>query len=269
MSRSLQEWVSIRLCFHRSVKEYREGRIRPDGRKRVERLIHEASLIGCAGRIYRRIPGLRRFYERHNNIRLNQTAPKGLNQQWVANLTYIRVGNEWRYLAAVLDVYSRKVIGWSLGSRKTANLTLRALRHALRVRMPRPDLIFHKDRGVEYRAYLIRNELSRHGIRPSMNRPNQCMDNAHMESFSRSLKAEAIHDASLKSEREQRVVLSGHINQFYNQNRLHSGIDYRAPGRIRNNGSVKRSPSILSEEDHIALPAIFKFYPVCAQHNHC
>ena len=130
-------------------KEYREDRIRSDGRKRVERPMREASLIGHAGRVYRRIPGIERFYERHRKIGLNQPAPTGLNQQWVADLTYIRVGNEWRYLAAVLDVYSRKVIGWSLGSRKTADLTLRALRHALRVRVPRPGLILHTDRGVE------------------------------------------------------------------------------------------------------------------------
>ena len=199
------------------------------GRKRVERLMREASLIGRAGRVYRRIPGIERFYERHRTIRLNQPAPTGLNQQWVADLTYIRVGNEWRYLAAVLDVYSRKVIGWSLGSRKTADLTLRALRHALRVRTPRPGLIFHTDRGVEYGAYLIQNELGRHGIQPSMNRPNQCTDNAHMESFFHSLKAEAIHGVSFKSEQELRVVLSSYINQFYNQKRLHSGIGYRAP----------------------------------------
>ena len=199
------------------------------GRKRVERLMREASLIGRAGRIYRRIPGIERFYERHRNIRLNQPAPTGLNQQWVADLTYIRVGNEWRYLAAVLDAYSRKVIGWSLGSRKTADLTLRALRHALRVRKPKPGLIFHTDRGVEYGAYLIQNELGRHGIRPSMNRPNHCTDNAHMESFFHSLKAEVIHGVSFKSEQELRVVLSGYINQFYNQKRLHSSIGYMAP----------------------------------------
>ena len=97
------------------------------------------------------------------------------------------------------------------------------------MRTPKPGLIFHTDRGVEYGAYLIQNELGRHGIRPSMNRPNQCTDNAHMESFFHSLKAEAIHGVSFKSEQELRVVLGGYINQFYNQKRLHSGIGYVAP----------------------------------------
>jgi len=82
------------VMLSRWRKEYREDRIRPDGRKRVERPMREASLIGRAGRVCRRIPGIERFYERHRNIRLNQPAPTGLNLQWVADLTYIRVGNE-------------------------------------------------------------------------------------------------------------------------------------------------------------------------------
>lgn len=138
------------------------------GRKRVERLMREASLVGRVAKLYRRVPGVERFYQRHKNLRLNMPAPTGVNQQWVADLTYIKVNRQWRYLAVVLDVYSRKVIGWSLGDRKTADLTLRALRHALRVRIPSSDLIFHTDRGVEYGAHLIQNELGRHGIRPSI-----------------------------------------------------------------------------------------------------
>lgn len=199
------------------------------GRKRVERLMREASLVGRVAKIYRRVPGVERFYRRHKNLRLNTPTPTEINQQWVADLTYIKVRQEWRYLAVVLDVYSRKVIGWSLGSRKTAELTLQALRHALRVRKPAPGLIFHTDRGVEYGAYLIQNELGRHGIRPSMNRPKQCTDNAHMESFFHSMKAEVIHGVSFKDEQELRAVLRGYINHFYNQKRLHSGIGYVAP----------------------------------------
>jgi len=198
-------------------------------KKRVERLMREASLVGRVAKIYRRVPGVERFYQRHKNLRLNTPAPTGVNQQWVADLTYIKVRQEWRYLAVVLDVYSRKVVGWSLGSRKTAELTLQALRHAIRVRKPAPGLIFHTDRGVEYGAYLIQNELGRHGIRASMNRPKQCTDNAHMESFFHSMKAEVIHGVAFKDEKELRAVLRGYINQFYNQKRLHSGIGYMAP----------------------------------------
>jgi|TARA_R110000796_G_scaffold41132_5_gene101738 transposase InsO family protein len=162
------------------------------GRKRVKSLMREASRTERACRVYCRTPSIGRFYESDRHIRLNQLVPAGLNQQWGAGLTYIQVGNEWRYLAVVLDVYSRKIIGWSLGSRKTADLTLQALRYALRVRTLNPRLIFYTDRGVEYGAHMIQSELDRHGIRPNMNRPNQCTDNAHMQSFFHSLKAKFI-----------------------------------------------------------------------------
>jgi len=191
--------------------------------------MREASIVGKAATIYRRTPWVDKFYARYRNLRLKEPAPRGPDEQWVADLTYIRVGRDWRYLAVVMDVYSRRVIGWSLGERKTAELTLRALKQALRVRSPKPGLIFHTDRGVEYGAHLIQNELERRGIRPSMNRPGMCTDNAHMESFFHSLKAERIHGETFKSERELRLALAGYITQFYNQTRLHSGIEYMSP----------------------------------------
>jgi transposase InsO family protein len=202
------------------------------GRKRVERLMREAGLVGKVTKIYRRMPGVERFYMRHRNLRLQRPAPAHVDQQWVGDLTYIKVGGQWRYLAAVMDVYSRKIIGWSLGEQKTAELTLRALKQALRHRHPKSGLIFHTDRGVEYGADLIQNELQRHGIEPSMNRPGSCTDNAHMESFFHSLKAERIHGETFGSERELRMAIAGYIDQFYNPIRLHSGIGYVSPSRF-------------------------------------
>lgn len=193
--------------------------------------MRDAGIVGKVTTLYRRIPGLEKFYSRYQNLKLNAPPPTGIDQQWVGDLTYIKVGREWRYLAVVLDVYSRRVIGWSLGTYKTAELTLKALKQALRVRSPRPGLLFHTDRGVEYGAYLIQNELKRYGIRPSMNRPGTCTDNAHMESFFHSLKAERIHGEQFKSERELRMALNGYINHFYNRSRLHSGIGYVSPAK--------------------------------------
>jgi putative transposase len=199
------------------------------GRKRVQRLMREAGLVGKVATLYRRSPGMEKFFLLHKNLKLNAPTPKAINQQWVADLTYIRVKEEWRYLAVVLDVFSRRVIGWSLGPNKSAELTLRALKNALKVREPKDGLIFHTDRGVEYGAHLIQNELKRHGIRSSMNRPGKCTDNAHMESFFHSLKAERIHGERFSSESELRMALNGYINQFYNQKRLHSGVGYNSP----------------------------------------
>jgi len=138
------------------------------GKKRVERLMRDAHLIGRAATLYRRVPGLGRFFSRYSNLRMSTPAPTGIDQQWVADVTYIRVAGEWQFLAVVMDVYSRRVIGWSLSPSRTVELTLRALRHALRVRSPGPDLIFHSDRGSEYAAYSFQSELAKHGIQASM-----------------------------------------------------------------------------------------------------
>lgn len=191
--------------------------------------MREAGLVGKVATLYRRTPAIQKFFLQHKNLKLNAPTPNAINQRWVADLTYIRVKEEWSYLAVVLDVFSRRVIGWSLGPNKGAELTLRALKNALKVRQPKKGLIFHTDRGVEYGAHLIQNQLKRHGIKPSMNRPGKCTDNAHMESFFHSLKAERIHGERFRSGSELRMALNGYINQFYNQKRLHSGVGYNSP----------------------------------------
>lgn len=191
--------------------------------------MRDAGVVGKVTTLYRRIPGMARFYLKHQNLRLQLPTPDRINQQWVGDLTYLKVGKRWQYLAVVMDVYSRKIIGWSMGQQKTAELTLRALRQALRRRKPSGDLIFHTDRGVEYGAYLIQNELLHRGIRSSMNRPGVCTDNAHMESFFHSLKAERIHGEIFRSEYELRMAITEYIDRFYNPKRLHSGIGYLSP----------------------------------------
>ncbi len=199
------------------------------GRNRIEKVMREAGVVGKVATLYRRVPGMERFYLKHQNLRLQAPPPSDVDQQWAADLTYIKVADRWQYLAVVMDVYSRRIIGWSLGAQKTAELTLRALRQALRHRRPRKDLIFHTDRGVEYGAYLIQNELQRHGIRASMNRPGACTDNAHMESFFHSLKTESIHGEKFRNEHELRMAIAKYINRFYNPLRLHSSIGYLSP----------------------------------------
>src|SRR5690606_14551573 len=199
------------------------------GEKRVERIMRDAGLVGRAATLYRRIPGLEKFFARHQNLRLDVGPPTAVDQQWVADLTYIRVAREWRYLATVMDVYSRKIVGWSLGKNKTAELTLRALKQALKVRVPKPGMIFHSDRGSEYGAHILQNELERQGIRCSMNRPGRCTDNGHLESFFHSLKAELIHGEEVTNETELRPALAGYINQLYNRSRLHSALGYLSP----------------------------------------
>ena len=150
------------------------------GKKRVERLMRKHSLVGRVVKVTRRIPGLKQFQSKGENLRRSAPSTTQLNQVWVGDVTYLKVKDRWHYLATVMDVYSRRIIGWSLGKDRTVNLTLRALKHALKNRRPEKDMIFHTDRGIEYAAYRYQDELTKHGIRHSVNRLGYCTDNAHM-----------------------------------------------------------------------------------------
>ncbi len=197
--------------------------------KRVARLMQTAGLVGKAGRIYRRKARAAAIYMKLENLRVDLPSPQACDEQWVGDLTYIRVNGQWRYLAVVMDLYSRRIVGWSLGKNKTAELTLASLRQAFRHRSVNPGLIFHTDRGVEYGAGLVQDALSGLGIRASMNRPGHVTDNAHMESFFQSMKTECIREFSFKDESDLRLTLSHFIDVYYNKMRLHSSIGYTSP----------------------------------------
>jgi transposase InsO family protein len=197
--------------------------------KRVARLMRAAGLAGRASRVYRRLPGLHRFYEKIPNLRLAQPPPDGIDQVWVGDLTYIRVAGAWRYLAVVMDLYSRRLIGWAVSRTKSLAVTTRALQRAVAVRHPPPGLMFHSDRGVEYVAYAYQSLLKTHGITASLSRPYTCQDNAHMESFFHSLKAELLHRRDIHSDGQLNAMLAGYIERFYNSRRLHSSLGYYSP----------------------------------------
>ena len=115
------------------------------------------------------------------------------SQVWFGDVTYLKSAGQWRYLAVVMDRHSRRILGWSVSRRRDAALTNAALRLSVRNRQPGPSLMFHSDRGIEYAAFEYRNELARLGIIQSMNRPSKMNDNAHIESFFHSMKAEDLH----------------------------------------------------------------------------
>lgn len=205
----------------------REGELVSRGR--VERLMRKAGLVGKAARVYRRHAVSQAFYKSLPNLRLSRPEPSQINEQWVGDVTYIKVSGQWRYLAVVMDLYSRRVVGWKLAKQRTAEVTRCALRQALTTREVRPGLIFHTDRGSEYGAWLIQEELKRYGVLSSMNRAESVTDNAHMESFFRTMKTETIRGVEFKTERELRVVLASYIDEFYNCKRLHSSLSYKTP----------------------------------------
>lgn len=197
--------------------------------KRVERIMQDAGLVGKAGRLYRRKALPENPCNRVGNIKRDLGAPTGPNEQWAGDVTYLKVKGEWHYLAVILDLYSRRVIGWELGVTRGASLTHSALKKALRHREVKPGLIFHSDRGSEYGAYLFQDELRKAGIRPSMNRPNHMTDNAHVESFFKTLKTESFHGISFSSVHELRMTLSWYMEVYYNTRRLHTSLGFNVP----------------------------------------
>ncbi|MCZ6577356.1 MAG: DDE-type integrase/transposase/recombinase [Gammaproteobacteria bacterium] len=134
-----------------------------------------------------------------------------------------------RYLAVVIDLYSRKIVGGPLGDRRTFELTLRAMKAAIAKRCPEPGLIFHTNRGNEYRSFAFQHLLNEYSILASRNRPGQTTDNAIVESFFHTLQAEFFRGKFFASVRELRQGLAGYINHFYNRQRMHSGIGYHSP----------------------------------------
>ena len=200
----------------------------PVGRRRVARLMRSAQLQGRSARQYHRsMVRQRAFFASVPNQQRTQVvlAP---NQVWVGDVTYLKVARQWRYLAVVMDRYSRRILGWSVSRRRDAALTCTALRLSVRNRQPRPRLMFHSDRGIEYAAFEYRDELARLGIIQSMNRPGKMNDNAHMESFFHSMKAEDLHGRRFDDDDQLRQAIRGYI-AFYNQQRLHSALRYLPP----------------------------------------
>jgi transposase InsO family protein len=225
----------IRTVFEASEGTYGSPRVHAAlqqagwrvGRKRVARLMRQAALKARSARIYRRTPGTRRFFGAIPNrvLGLKTTTP---GQVWVDGVTYLKVAGRWRYLAVVLDRHSRRVLGWSLGVRRDLTLTLDALNRARQRRRGQAGLVFHSDRGVEYSAYAFRARLAASGITQSMKRPREIGDNAFIESFFHSMKADAIHGRTLEDDRALRQLVHHYIRR-YNRSRLHSSLDYRSP----------------------------------------
>lgn len=197
-------------------------------RKRVARIMRENGLVARRALIYRKQPREFHLASVAPNLDIEHLADQ-VDKVWVGDITYLKVDGEWRYLAVVMDKFSRRIVGWALGKERKAKLVWKAFKKALENRQPGPGLIFHTDRGIEYRACEFTDRLARRGIRQSMNRPSKMNDNAFMESFFANFKAERIHKR-LGFETDHALYKAiVHYIDFYNNRRAHSSIQYLSP----------------------------------------
>jgi transposase InsO family protein len=213
---------------YRRVTEELRRRGKQVNRKRVQRVMQEDNLLAVQPRAFQVTTDSKHELEVYLNL-ASKLKLTGINQLWVADITYIRLQQEFVYLAVILDAFSRKVVGWALDKSLAAQLPKRALEMALVARHPTPGLVHHSDRGVQYAAADYVQLLQEHSILPSMSRPANPYDNATCESFMKTLKQEEIYANCYRDLDHLRANIEVFIEQYYNRSRLHSALGYRPP----------------------------------------
>jgi putative transposase len=199
------------------------------GKKRVERLMHEKGLRGRCKRRFVRTTDSKHDHPIAPNILARKFETEGPNQAWVGDVTYIATAEGWLYLAVLLDLFSRRVVGWATSDTNDRALALAALEHALQTRHPRVGLVHHTDRGSPYASENYRAALDERGVVASMSRTGDCYDNAVAESFFASLKAEWVDHEDYATRDIGRASLGDYIDRFYNPTRRHSHLGYVSP----------------------------------------
>ena len=230
--------ASIRRIHIETKKRYGAPRIYkqlqtervPCGKNRIARLMRQEGIVPA--RIHRYKCATRSRQRRllvapnvlNRNFRVNQP-----NRVWAGDITCFWTGSGWLHLAVVMDLFSRRIIGWAMGNRMTEELTLGSLGMALLTRQPKHPLLHHSDQGSQYMADRFQAMLKNHQITPSMSRKGDCYDNAVLESFFKSVKAEIPWHRRFKTREEARKELFEYIEVFYNRKRLHSTLGYKSP----------------------------------------
>jgi putative transposase len=230
----------IRHAFARSRQTYGSPRLAralgcPGRRNRIARLMRSERLFARQRSKYRHATTDSRHGGPIAPNRVQNLAVRRPDQVWVTDATGVLTGQGWLYLVAVLDVCTRRVVGWAMSPSLDAPLVIAALRMALAQRRPRGTLIVHSDRGSQFASAAYRQVLAQHGLLASMSRKGNCYDNAFIESFWSSLKYELVYHHRFATLAEARIALFDYIETFYNRTRLHSSLDYLSPIHFESN----------------------------------
>jgi transposase InsO family protein len=215
------------------VQRHLRGQGQRHGRNRIARLMREQGICGRQKKRYRVVTTDSKHDQPIAPNRLAEMpAASKPNQIWVADITYVATAQGWVYVAAVLDLYSRKIVGWAVSQQINTALVLMALSMALTHRQPPAGLVFHSDRGVQYASGDYRRALAVASLVPSMSRKANCYDNAAMEAFWSTLKLELIYRRQFEDDHQLAGALFDYIEVFYNRQRLHSSLGYRTPAQF-------------------------------------
>ena len=230
-----------RYGYRRITAELRRQGLQVN-RKRVARIMREDNLLAVQPRSFVVTTDSHHELEVYLNLagRMKLT---GINQLWVADITYIRLQREFVYLAVILDAFSRRVIGWALDCTLAASLTIAALEKAVAERQPLPGLVHHSDRGLQYAASDYVAILRKHQMLPSMSRPANPYDNASCESFMKTLKREEIYAHDYSDREHLRANIEDFIERYYNCRRLHSALGYRPPEEFED--AIAAAPGVI------------------------
>ncbi len=206
----------------------------PCSKNYVAKLMADNELRARNGKGYKYFPSFNAInHVSDNHLARNFSASKP-NEKWVSDITYIKIDRGFVYLAVIMDLFSRKIIGWALDSSMTNALTIEAFNMAIATRKVEPELMLHSDRGVQYRSGEYQHYLIKEGIKPSMSRKGDCWDNAAMESFFARLKVESIYAENLKGKQDAYACVFEYIELFYNSIRRHSANGYKSPNNYEN-----------------------------------
>jgi putative transposase len=243
-----------RTVLRAAIREVHEISRRTYGSPRVTAALRQSGTICCVNTVARimRQEGLaakirRRFKVTTDSSHDLPTAPNRLaqrfererpNEAWVSDITFIATAEGWLYLATEMDLYSRRIVGWALSDRLTAELVSSALRMAMARRRPPAGLLHHSDRGCQYASSAFRQLLAAHGLVCSMSRKGNAYDNAPMESFFGTLKRELVHRTRYATRAQARTEVFEYIEVFYNRRRLHSALGYHSPADFEAKGNV-------------------------------